>query len=76
MKHNLDDMKKLIIQMDGDSICITGPNFENLQLSPAIFFSPNDWQFEKIINNFGEYEYPILNLPIYEISKIMDELGC
>jgi hypothetical protein len=70
----LDDYELLRVFMDGNAICITGPEFHDLQSSPAIFYAPGDWQYDALLPWMRVVEYPIIHLPLFEIANIILKL--
>jgi hypothetical protein len=71
----LDDWEKLKVIQDGDSFAVVGPDFINLQLSPAVWITPHS-PYWKVLNSwFGISPTPQVHLPLFELVNIIYRLN-
>lgn len=67
--------QQMTVTRDGDSLCVTGPGFTNLQESRAVFISPGSWQYAMLAPWVGVAEKPLIHLPWVELNGLARELG-
>ena len=70
-----DDWEKLKVTKDGDCFMVAGPDFVNLQVSPAVFIKPGTPQHDVLSEWFPVSSCPICHLTWFDLAYIIERLN-